>query len=277
VQSVLSFSLAFIDRPEKQEYFQRKFGIDPNHKKDTRDFSREVTVTAKVIEEMIIRNEFIKLASLSPIAKIDTGIINKIVDVTGLRESIIELTLSKLYPHGAIGSFLSNYFEMAFAGRDNAIEFERATTEVFESIFGFHATHIGSQGLTPDILLRSEQFEFQGIVDNKAYSRYSISNDHRNRMIHNYINGFRNYSKHTDPLSFFAYISGGFGINIDSQIESISKETGVVGSAISISIFISLIDEHIQKPIDQNAIRKIFSLNRQVLMSDLHNIRENLN
>ena len=28
---------------------------------------------------------------------------------------------------------------------------------------------------------------YQAIIDNKAYSKYSISGDHHNRMVHNYI------------------------------------------------------------------------------------------
>ena len=136
VESILEIKPSFIDRPESQEYFQRKFGIDPNHRKDTRDFTNEETVTNGVIEEMIIRNEFMKLAALSPVAKIDTKIVQEIMANTGINESSVESTINRLYPHGAIGSFLSNYFEMAFCGRDNATDFEKATTEIFESKIG---------------------------------------------------------------------------------------------------------------------------------------------
>jgi len=273
VKSILTVHPSFIDRPENQEYFQRKYGIDPNHRKDTRDFSKEETVTNKVIEEMIIRNEFMKLSSLSPIAKIDVDIIREISTVTGIEESNVEVTLNRLYPHGAIGSFLSNYFEMAFAGRDNATDFEKATTAIFEKIFGFESFHIGSKGLTPDILIYSKKYYYQGIVDNKAYSDYSITNDHRNRMIHNYINDFKKYSTIEGPLGFFAYISGGFGKNIDKQIESISSETGIYGSAISISNFIRLIELQMNNKIEHTDIEKIFCINRQIMMSDLENYR----
>ena len=59
---------------------------------------------------------------------------------------------------------------------------------------------------------------YQAIIDNKAYSKYSISNDHRNRMVHNYINGLVNYSQSPLPLAFFSYIAGGFSPSIDSDV-----------------------------------------------------------
>ena len=77
-----------------------------------------------------------------------------------------------------------------FKGREEATEFEKATVKLFEDVFKFKAEHVGPIGLTPDVLIESEQSGYVGIIDNKAYSKYSISNDHRNRMIHNYISGF---------------------------------------------------------------------------------------
>lgn len=269
VQRVLSVQTPFIDRPNNQEYFQRKFGIDPNHKKDTRDFSKEETVTSKAIEEMVVRNEFIKLSSISPIVRINSTVISAIYESTGINVARIESILNKLYPHGAIGPFLSNFFELAFSGRDNATEFEIATHSIFKEIFGYESFHVGPLGLTPDILVNSSEFKYLGIIDNKAYSTYSITNDHRNRMVHNYIRGVRNYSKIENPLGFFLYISGGFGSNIDNQISSIVGETGINGSAISISNFIELIDLHLQNPLGHNQIKSIFSMNRQVLLADI--------
>ena len=92
---------------------------------------------------------------------------------------------------------------------------------LFETSFGFEAKHVGPIGLTPDVLLLSDEDGWCGIVDNKAYSRYTISNDHRNRMVRNYIGGLGNYYNGVLPLAFFTYIAGGFGKNIDTQIRDI--------------------------------------------------------
>ena len=53
---------------------------------------------------------------------------------------------------------------------------------------------VGPIGLTPDVLVVSDDAGYQGIIDNKAYSKYSISNDHHNRMVENYIKRIDNYS-----------------------------------------------------------------------------------
>lgn len=183
---------------------------------------------------------------------------------TGLEEALI-----KLYPHGAVGSFMTEYFEMAFRGRDNATEFEVATVELFKSVFGFDARHVGPIGLTPDVLLLSDESGYCGIIDNKAYSKYTISNDHRNRMITNYIGGLQTYYDGNLPLSFFSYIAGGFGTNIDMQIADIVRTTSVHGSAVSVHNIIKLAESHASVPMSHNQLREIFSVGRQVLISDV--------
>jgi hypothetical protein len=158
---------------------------------------------------------------------------------------------------------------MAFKGRDEATDFEKATAALFNEVFGYDTRHVGPIGLTPDVLLLSDASGYCGIIDNKAYSRYTINNDHRNRMIHNYIRGIGNYYDEALPLSFFSYIAGGFGTNIDSQIQSIINETSVNGSAVSVSSIIMLAEIHVSAPFSHNRLKEIFSLNRQVLLSDI--------
>lgn len=70
-------------------------------------------------------------------------------------------------------------------------------------------------------------------------------------------------------MSFFTYIAGGFGNNIEKQVEAIQQETGVAGSAISVSNIIKLVETHEKNPKSHEDIRRILSVNRQVLMSDL--------
>ena len=83
---------------------------------------------------------------------------------------MIEKYLQKNYPSGSIGAFMTSYFEMAFKGKD-------ATTEIFISVFKYKAQHLGQTGSksAPDILLISDENGYQSIIDNKAYSEYSIN------------------------------------------------------------------------------------------------------
>lgn len=269
VDAIISRRLSFIERPEDEVFFQRKYGIDPKHDKDTRNLTQSSTITATVIAQNKVRSAFIAESLKRPIGRIDASLIDAISDQTGISERFVEETLYAFYPNGAISSFMNNYFQMAFKGREEATDFEKATCELFSSAFGFETHHVGPIGLTPDVLLISDGAGYQGIIDNKAYARYSISNDHHNRMVHNYIRGLRNYSDSPLPLSFFSYIAGGFSPSINGQISSIINETQVSGSAISVSNVISLVERNQTQTYNHKDLLRIFSLGRQVLSTDL--------
>lgn len=268
VASILENVPPFIDRPGDEEFFQRKYGVDPKHNKDTRNLITTKTITAKVIAEQKIKQAFIGESLKRPIAKITSDLVNKIVEQTGLNDKLVEETLLKLYPRGAVGSFMTEYFEMAFKGRDEATEFEKATAGLFQDVFGFEAKHVGPIGLTPDVLLLSDTEGYQAIIDNKAYSKYTISNDHHNRMVHNYIENLNRYGSSTVPLAFFSYIAGGFGKNFDSQVKAVAEATGVNGSGMSVSNMIKLVECYSEKGYTHKNLRDIFSVNRQILLSD---------
>lgn len=68
---------------------------------------------------------------------------------------------------------------------------------------------------------------------------------------------------------FFSYIAGGFGNNIDKQIQSIVSATGVNGSAVSVTNMIKMVEQHNRVPYSHKKLCEIFSVNRQVLMQDL--------
>ena len=269
VNTILSRNPPFIDRPEQQEYYQRKYGIDPKRKKDTRNLAETKTITAQILAEQKIRHAFIVESLKTPISRITSTLIDKIAFKTGYEEAIVEDTLLSFYPRGAIGSFMTEYFEMAFQGRDAATKFEIATVELFKTVLGFEARHIGTKGLTPDVLVLSDLDGYAGIIDNKAYSRYTINNDHKNRMIYSYIRGFDEYYRGDNKLSFFSYIAGGFGKNIDVQLQNIISETSVAGSAISVTNMIKLIEKHATEPYDHKRISDVFSVGRQVSLLDL--------
>lgn len=270
IERILSVVPPFIDRPQQHEYFQRKYGLDPKHQKDTRNLTQTQTITAKIIAEQKIKQAFVAESLKTPITKITSKLVDKIIQQTGLDGRFVEESLLKLYPHGAIGAFMTEYFDMAFKGRDEATEFEKATVKLFHEVFGFETHHVGPIGLTPDVLLLSDSEGYAGIIDNKAYSKYTISNDHHNRMVHNYIEGFHNYCSSDKPLSFFSYIAGGFGSNIDSQLMRIVNETGVYGSAVTVSHVIKMVEKHQLVPYTHSKIKELFSLNRKLIISDIN-------
>lgn len=247
------------------------YGIDPKHKKDLRDLGKAKTITAEIILESKIRQAYISLALKKPISSITPQLIDEIHRQTGANEVTVEKYLQKNYPNGSIGAFMTSYFEMAFKGKDEAIDFEKATTEIFTSVFKYKAQHLGQTGSTsaPDILLISDEDGYQSIIDNKAYSEYSINGDHHNRMVHNYIRNIKNYSSCEYPIGYFSYIAGGFIKSIDKQIQAVASESGVNGSGITVGNFIKLIERNQIKPFSHKELRKIFGLNKQILLEDI--------
>lgn len=269
VQNILRDIPNFIDRPEQHEYFQRKYGLDPKHRKDNRNLTLTKTVTAAMIAKQKIMQAYITESLKKPITKITPQVIDYIVNETGIDGKTVENVLLEVYPHGSVGAFMTKYFEMAFKGRDEASEFEKATVELFQNVFGYEAKHVGPIGLTPDVLIVSDSDGYQAILDNKAYRKYTISNDHYNRMVHNYIGNLSNYSESGRELAFFSYIAGGFSKNIDKQLKTIVDATGVNGSAISVSNMIGMVEQHNKNPYTHSKIKNIFSVNRQILIKDL--------
>ena len=269
VKEILSEQPPFIDRPTNQEYFQRKYGVDPKHRKDSRDLNQSITITPKIIARQKVMQAYITESLNRPITSVTAGLVDYIVSVTGIDGKTVEEILIETYPHGSVGAFMTKYFEMAFKGRDEATEFEKSTAELFRDVFGFQTKHVGPIGLTPDVLLISGTDGYQAIIDNKAYSKYTINNDHHNRMVHNYLSNVDHYSDSSYPMAFFSYIAGGFGSNIDKQLLQVYSETNVPGSAVSVSNIIKMVEKQETEPYTHAKIRDIFSCNRQVEIGDL--------
>lgn len=273
VLSIFICEPPFIGKWEDEEFFQRKYGVDPWHSKDTRNLSKAATVTAAVVIKSKIRQYFLAHAATEPVLEINSGVVKAIATATGIASNIVEDALGEMFPRGAFGSFLPAYREMAFSGREKAIDFELATASLFKTVFGFETKHVGSEGKTPDVLLLSDDEGYQAILDNKAYSDYSITNDHKNRMVVNYIKGLNHYSSSHYPLAFFSYIAGGFSSGIDKGLMEIYDEARVNGSAMPVDCLINLMKRHLEHPYGHAQIRDLFSINRRVVMSDIDKLK----
>jgi hypothetical protein len=89
VQDILSHTPPFIDRPEEHEYFQRKYGVDPKHSKDTRNLTETKTITPKIIAEQQIKQSFISESLIRPIGTITPQVIGKIAAESGFEYKIL--------------------------------------------------------------------------------------------------------------------------------------------------------------------------------------------
>lgn len=88
-------------------------------------------------------------------------------------------------------------------------------------------------------------------------------------MIFHYLPQIKNYSSSDFPIKFFSYIAGGFSNNIATPLNKIVESSGVSGSAMPVSTFIKMIEQNFEKNYNHEKIKNLFSLNRQVNITDL--------
>lgn len=271
VRFFLDKDLPFIPRPEDEVFFQRRYGVGPYQLKDTRNLDKAKTVTAKIVLESKVRRSIISKSLLEPIYRISSDLIEFIVaeNDNSYSYSQVEDVARKLFPNGAIGGFFSNYYQMAFSGREEARDFEIATANLFHEIFGFETWHIGQSGRVPDVVISTDVGEYQVIIDTKAYERYTVSHDHFNRMAHTYIPSVYSYSPSGYPLIAFCYIAGGFGQSMQNSLTEISECSNVPGVAFTVSAVIDLAENQQSHPKDFMQLKKLFVSN-EVITPDSH-------
>lgn len=259
-----------IKDPDNEVVFQRRYGLKPGQRKDTRNLMNTKTVTPKMIQEQEITTAFISLSSERIIAEITEEVVADISDATGIDRSTVGSVLQMKFPRGASEAFLSNYLELSARSKDKATEFEVATAEIFRKIFGFEAEHTGNQGLRPDVVLSSTEAHYGAIIDNKAYKKgYSLGVSQQGRM-RDYIEDFSQYrlSEDEERPAFFVYVIHEGSTNLTSQIQALSEKTGVNGSAITARDILLMVRRHQEKPFTHEEIRRLFSQNQIVSLLD---------
>lgn len=269
VDAFIEAEPSFIPHPELTENYQRKFGRG-RASRDLRNFDRENALSQRELNEARIRREYVLLALKTPITGITPDVVEHVSHNTGVDKRTVERFLIQNYPHGNIDDFFLSYKELAHMGTAGAREFEEATCEMFRKIFRMRAEHVGPIGNTPDVFVESTDAGYCGIIDNKAYKNgYSITGDHKRVMEDVYIPNYKTYGRTDLPLAFYTYIAGSFGSNINSQLAVITSDTGISGSAMPVDIFINIAQDYAEKGYDHQFLKTIFSVNREVQLSDL--------
>lgn len=270
VDAFIQTKPSFIPNPDLTENYIRAYGRGVAAK-DLRDFERDSHKSVRELNEARIRKEYVLLALKTPITGITSDIVEIITQNTGIDEKFVENFLIRCYPNGNISDFFLSYKEYAHMGKEGARDFELATCEIFKKIIKMRVKHVGSIGNTPDVFVESEEGQYCGIIDNKAYKNgYSITGDHSRVMKDVYIPNVNVYGEAKYPLAFFTYIAGSFGPNINSQIKVIHDSTGVCGSAMPVDLFINVVQDYAEKGYDHLTLRNIFSVNREIKLSDIH-------
>ncbi len=265
VATIVSTTPKFIKNYDIHENYQRSYGIGVR-KKDTRTFAGGISSTARSIKESRISQEFISESIKTPITSITAPLVKSIADKTGIPYKEVEKYLKANYPTGNLCGFYANYHVLASSGNVGAVDFERATKELFEKVLGYEADHVGSLPKHPDVYIQSHSNKYCGIIDNKASSSYDLPNDHRNRMAYNYL---PMYSHEKYPLRFFIYIAAGFGTNIDKKIQEIKDISSIDGCAVQVDYIIDIAQNYVSKSYSHADLEKIFTVNREVQLADL--------
>ncbi len=251
-----------VNHPYGIENFQRGFGLAPGQNRDNRNFGGQI-ITNNLYRERRIRSELLHIAGARPITNFTSSLVSEIADSTGYIIREVEDALEDFRPD-TFSQFEASYLNMAISGTELATEFEIATQGIFEQL-GFYAEHVGNHALYPDVFVESPE-NYCGIIDTKAYRRYTLNNDHRNRMVNNYIPTYQNQY---DNVEFFMYVADGFGYNIASQIQSIVDRTNVNGSVITARNVIRLLQRNQVNPINHEALRILFRNNNIISMTDI--------
>lgn len=259
----------YLKHPELAENYIRAYGRG-TATKDLRRFDGSRVLPQKLLNEARIRKEYVLLALKTPITGITPDIVLSITSSTGIDEKTVENFLIKNYPVGNIDDFFISYKELAHMGRSGAKDFELATCEMFRKIFKMKAEHVGPIGNTPDVFIESEEANFCGILDNKAYKNsYCISGDHLRVMEDVYIPNYKQYGHTEKPLAFYSYIAESFGSNMNTWLSKITADSGVSGSAMPVDLFINFAQNYAHNGYDHNKIKEVFSVNREVKLADI--------
>lgn len=245
-----------------KENFQRNYGLLPGKNRDNRRLNDD-KITENIIVERMVRNEFLQMARDTPLSYITEDVVDSVSTQTGIPFKQVENILDQ-FKIDTFSLFETNYIDMAFSGRELASEFEHATLDVFREL-GFTSRHVGTQPRNPDVYVKSPS-GYAGIIDNKAYHVFSITHDYELKMINSYIPAFQ---QKTSDLSFFMYISGGFGKNFDAQVQKISSNTRINGCGIKAADLMRLLRKHKVQPIDHLKLKDLFECNRLITSSDL--------
>lgn len=110
--------------------------------------------------------QFMQISADRLILNVDDDLIKLISDKSGYSPENVEKRLSSMFPNGGIRQFMPKLYDMAYSGTEKAAEFEKATAEIFSKEFKFEAKHVGPIGLTPDVLVWSDNAGYCRILRN---------------------------------------------------------------------------------------------------------------
>ena len=227
--------------------------------------SERTRVTGQVTASLV------HLYATEIVREVTWKVVDSVVNHTGLDRDLVEQTLRELIktPQDGMSQFLDRYQQMAFASRDEAIAFEKATASVLKDVFKLEARQLGQTGRVPDVEVWND--EWLGIIDTKAYPLYTLESDHQLRMQASYLPRYVGDGDRP-RLMFFMYVAGGFAPSFNPNLRKIMSATGLRGSGIGIVPWVNLISKYPESRLGQSDLLELWSLGREITTEDVADI-----
>lgn len=249
--------------------FQRSYGLTPGKTKDTRNLSQTKTVTHA---EFVGRRVTTILTRWSSTELLVDGatpdIVARLVEETGYSYSEVEAAAKRvLGTDRTLDSFLSHYQSLVFSDDKAAPRnFERATAEIFNRVFGLDAHCVGQAGREPDVVVTKKD-EWRGIVDTKAYSgEYSLPSEHE-RAMREYVETYR--ARPGAPLRFWVFIAGAVSKGAKHRVRQLADRVDSPGAVIGMLAWTEMIRLAQNGKIDAERMAELFESNNELTVGEV--------
>jgi len=257
---------------ESEELFQRQYGLDLFREKDTRKLTQTPVIPRGELAKRKIIRIYESIQAHKPTTDLSIELFNDISKRSGCPFEQVEKIISKEVPPPTLVPFEERFIELSTSGLKGWNEFQEVATNLFgDQGFGFIAKNISHEGREPDILIIAIiDDKYVAIIDVKAQPKFSLLV--RPKMCE-YIEKYRKYNHQGMilDLAFYIYLAGGFKGKMNI-VEKISNLTGIKGSYITAKNIVRLLIKHKQSPISQTKFRELFSVDREVTISDIERI-----
>jgi len=229
-----------LDHRVSEEQFQRRFGRG-DKRKDTRLFManaqpgdwRKAAILAKLLETSS------SSIITAPLAVLAEGLAGHL----SLPQALVEETIAP-YMAKTGEFFLDNYRFLSCSGSSKAIEFEKATCEMFQAL-GFQAKltgqlHRKGLGGFADVFLVSADNVTCGVVDCKASPRYDLPHKDILAMKETYLPAAeQELASKGQKVVFALYVASGFTPSMPSRLNELAEASSKAASAITAERLIS--------------------------------------
>ncbi len=241
---------AIINPANGEESFQRSFGAW-NRSRDTRNQNQSTTGRRIDVQETLILSQFYEYCGTNLVFNNPDTFIDSLSETHGFERQKITDVISGKLPNAA-SYFQSTYHELSIGGRNAALAFEKATSELYRKLHftaietGQRRRPVGTIGGYSDIFLISYDDRSCAIVDTKASPSYSLGHDDILKMATTYIPSYTELITDGTPrdLAFVSYVAGGFSGNISRGLAEITSRCDNVGaSAIKAGELFAIVQE----------------------------------